>query len=101
MRAKVTTHVLLGRKSLGRPAGIFAAVGTIWKASNFGGLNITEWLQPRNESAENRVRGEERDADPLYPWGRPKTLRKNQARALALSGTAGVGAQVSEERFSA
>jgi len=40
MRAKVTTHVLLGRKSLGRPAGVWAAVGTIWGASNLGGLNI-------------------------------------------------------------
>jgi len=40
MRAKATTHVLLGRKRLGRPAGVCAAVGTIWGASNLGGLNI-------------------------------------------------------------
>jgi len=40
MRAKVTTQVLLGSKSLGPPAGIFAAVGTIWEASKLGGLNI-------------------------------------------------------------
>ena len=98
MRAKVTTHVLLGRKSLGRPAGIFAAVGTIWKASNFGGLNITEWLQPRNESAENRVRGEQRDADPIYLWGRPMNAGEEPGKRTQQ--TAGVGAQASEERFS-
>jgi hypothetical protein len=38
VRAEATTHVLLGRKSLGRPAGVFAAVGTIWGASKLGGL---------------------------------------------------------------
>jgi len=42
MRAKVTTHVLLGRKSLGCPAAKVAAVGTIWEANKFGGLNITK-----------------------------------------------------------
>jgi hypothetical protein len=40
MRAKVTTHVQLGCKSLGCPARKLAAVGTIWKASELGGLNI-------------------------------------------------------------
>jgi len=42
MRAKVTTHVLLGCKSLSCPAGELAAVGTIWEASKLGGLNITK-----------------------------------------------------------
>jgi hypothetical protein len=32
MRAKVTTHVRLGCKSLGCPAGSLAAVGAIWEA---------------------------------------------------------------------
>ena len=44
---------------------------------------------------ENRVRGKKREADPSYSRGRPMTPRKNQARALG--GTAGVGAQASEE----
>jgi hypothetical protein len=47
--------------------------------------------------AKNRVRGKKREADPTSAWGRPKTLGKNQASAL--SGTAVVGAQASEERF--
>src|SRR6516162_10397246 len=33
MRGEVTNRVLLGRKSPGCPAGVFAAVGTIWGAS--------------------------------------------------------------------
>jgi hypothetical protein len=40
--------------------------------------------------------GQKREADPFLNWGRPTTLRKNQANAL--SETAGVGAQASEER---
>jgi hypothetical protein len=46
---------------------------------------------------ENRVRGKKREADPIHQWGRPKPLGKNQAKAL--SGTAGVWAQASEEGF--
>jgi len=42
MRAEVTTHVQLGRKSLGRPAAKAAEVGTICEASKLWGLNITK-----------------------------------------------------------
>jgi len=42
MRAKVTTHVLLGRKRLSCPAGKPTAVGAIREASQLGGLNITK-----------------------------------------------------------
>src|ERR1700720_807002 len=47
MRGEVTNRVLLGRKGPGCPAGVFAAVGTIWGASKLGGRNITKYLQPR------------------------------------------------------
>ena len=47
MPGEVTNRVLLGRKSPGCPAGVFAAVGTIWGASKLGGRNITKCLQPR------------------------------------------------------
>jgi hypothetical protein len=47
MRGEVTNRVLLGRKSPGCPAGVFAAVGTIWGASKLGGRNIMKYLQPR------------------------------------------------------
>src|SRR6516165_2211271 len=46
-RGEATNRVLLGRKSPGCPAGVFAAVGTIWGASKLGGRNITKYLQPR------------------------------------------------------
>jgi len=48
-------------------------------------------------SVKSRVRGQKREADLFLIGGRPMTLRKNQASAL--SGTAGVGAQATEERF--
>jgi hypothetical protein len=47
MRGEATNRVLLGRKSPGCPAGVFAAVGTIWGASKLGGRNVTKYLQPR------------------------------------------------------
>src|SRR3974390_2884695 len=47
MRGEATNRVLLGRKSPGCPAGVFAAVGTIWGVSKLGGRNITKYLQPR------------------------------------------------------
>ncbi len=40
MRAKATTHVLLGRKRLSCPVGKLTAVGAIREASKLGGLNI-------------------------------------------------------------
>jgi hypothetical protein len=46
MHAEVTKHVLLGSKSLSCPAAVCAAVGTIREASELGGLNIKECLQP-------------------------------------------------------
>src|SRR5258705_13213682 len=50
MRGEATNRVLLGRKSPGCPAGVFAAVGTIWGASKLGGRNIKKYLQPRKSS---------------------------------------------------
>ena len=37
VRAEATTHVQPGCQSLGRPARVFAAVGTTGEASKFGG----------------------------------------------------------------
>ena len=52
---------------------------------------------PKKRSVKSRVRGFKREADPHPCWGRPKTQRKKQARALC--GTAGAWDQASEERF--
>jgi hypothetical protein len=52
VRAEVTKHALPGLKSLGCPAVLYAAVGTIWETSKLGGLNIKKYLQPRKLSRE-------------------------------------------------
>jgi hypothetical protein len=51
MRGEATNRVLLRRKSPGCPAGVFAAVGTIWGASKLGGRNITKYLRPQRSVA--------------------------------------------------
>ena len=63
------------------------------------GLNLHNEIAATSKTfpAKNRVRGKKQEADPTSTWGRPKTLGKNQA--YALSGTAVVGAQATEERF--
>jgi len=72
MHAKVTTHVLLGRKSPGCPAGSMAAVGTTWGASKLGGPNITECLQPRKVvPLKSRLADGRGKADLISSWGRP------------------------------
>ena len=71
MRGEATNRVLLGRKSPGCPAAVFAAVGTIWGASKLGGRNITKYLQPRNATPrEIVIRGQTREADPTLDLGK-------------------------------
>ena len=98
VRVEVTKHVLPGCKSLGCPAAVCAAVGTIWETSKLGGLNVMKCLQPRKlNPREVVIRGTKREADPLHSGGRPMAWRKKQV--CALRGTAGVRDQASEERF--
>jgi hypothetical protein len=79
------------------PCGSIAAVGAIWEASKLKRPEHNGIAAASKRIREKSCSREEREADPLYLWGRPKTLGKNQANAL--SGTAGVGAQASEEGF--
>ena len=82
MRGEVTNRVLLGRKSPGCPAGVFAAVGTIWGASKLGGRNITKYLRPRKAVLrEVVIRGIGAGSRPTFPWGRPMTPWKKQVQA--------------------
>src|ERR1700756_5893629 len=82
MRGEATNRVLLGRKSPGCPAGVFAAVGTIWGASKLGGRNITKYLQPRKSPRTKSFQaGQLREADPFFHWGRPMAPWKKQVRA--------------------
>ena len=81
-RVEVTKHDVPGRRSPGCPAGVFAAVGTIWGASKLGGRNITKYLKPRKLTCEKSlVADQTREADPIATWGRPMTPWKKQARA--------------------
>jgi len=98
MRAKVTTHVLLGRKRLGCPAR-----KTCSGRSDLGGKQT--WRPEHNEIAAApkwypcKVAFAESSGKPtrFTVEGRPMTLGKNQANAP--SGTAGVRARASKERF--
>jgi len=45
-------HDMPGCKSSGCPVAVCAAVGTTWRASKLGGLNIKEYLQPRKSPRE-------------------------------------------------
>ena len=67
-------HVLPGRKSSGCPVAVCTAVGTIWRASKLGGLNIKEYLQPRKSAREKSYSRNEAvprvinvDKNPAYP----------------------------------
>jgi hypothetical protein len=97
VRAEATKHVLPGRKSLGCPAAVCAAVGATWEASKIGGLNIKECLQPRKHPRGKVVFADLAGSRPSLSGGRPMTQGKKQAYALC--GTAVVGDQASEERF--
>ena len=52
VRAEATKHDRPGRKNLGCPASLGAAVGTTWEVSKLGGLNIKKCLQPRKTLRE-------------------------------------------------
>ena len=99
MRGEATNRVLLGRKSPGCPAGVFAAVGTIWGASKLGGRNITKYLQPRNATPrEIVIRGQTREADPTLDLG--KADGAVEETGASTRSTAGVWGPASKERFS-
>jgi hypothetical protein len=97
MRAKVTTHVLLGRKSLGCPARYRSG------RNDLGGEQTVRLehneIAAASKTSPRKIVFAERSGKPIQSslWRRPKTLRKNQANAL--SGTAGVWAQASQDRF--
>ena len=99
MRGEATNRVLLGRKSPGCPAAVFAAVGTIWGASKLGGRNITKYLQPRNATPrEIVIRGQTREADPTLDLG--KADGAVEETGASTRSTAGVWGPASKERFS-
>ena len=98
MRGEVTNRVLLGRKSPGCPAGVFAAVGTIWGASKLGGRNITKYLQPRKSSpARSRFKRDSCGKPTHFPLGKADgTVEETGASTRC---TAGVGDPASKNRL--
>jgi hypothetical protein len=53
----------------------WTAVGAIWVVSKPGGLNIKEWLQPRNcAPVVKSLYGGGGKADLVFAWGRPMFL---------------------------
>src|SRR5580704_17511448 len=98
MRGEVTNRVLLGRKSPGRPAGVFAAVETIWGASKLGGRNITKYLQPRKSPRMKFVSsGIAAGSRPTFPLGKADgTVEETGASTRC---TAGVGDPASKNRL--
>jgi hypothetical protein len=68
--AEVTKRAMPGCKSPGCPAAVCAAVGTIWGASKLGGLNIKEYLQPRNVPREKSYSRNEAGSRPSYVLGK-------------------------------
>src|SRR6516164_2897651 len=85
-------------KALAALSQLWTAVGTIWRASETGGQNITKCLQLRNtHPLRSRFSGHSREADLVYTWGRPMTQGKKQVSAPC--GTAGVGGLASSEGF--
>jgi len=98
MRGEATNRVLLGRKSPGCPAGVFAAVGTIWGASKLGGRNITKYLQPRKSpAARSRFKRHSCGKPTHFPLGKADgTVEETGASTRC---TAGVGDPASKNRL--
>src|SRR5215475_5449201 len=98
MRGEVTNRVLLGRKSPGCPAGVFAAVGTIWGASKLGGRNITKYLQPRKSPCTKVVSsGIIAGSRPTFPLGKADDIVEETVESTRC--TAGVGDPASKNRL--
>ena len=69
MPVKVTTQVLLGRKSHGCPAVGTVAVGETWVASKPGGLNVRNGDDLEIPAAVKSLSGSMREADPWAGFG--------------------------------
>ena len=98
MRGEVTNRVLLGRKSPGCPAGVFAAVGTIWGASKLGGRNITKYLQPRKSPlARSRFKRDSCGKPTHFPLGKADDAVEETGASTRC--TAGEGDPASKNRL--
>src|SRR5262249_49602340 len=82
----------------GCPAGVFAAVGTIWGASKLGGRNITKYLQPRKSPlARSRFKRDNCGKPTHFPLG--KADGTVEETGVSTRCTAGVGDPASKNRL--
>jgi hypothetical protein len=91
-------HVLPGRKSSGCPVAVCAAVGTIWRASKLGGLNIMEYLQPRNSPREKSYSRNEAGSRPKRLVGKAADTDEETGRC-SLWDRRGTGSSISGKIF--
>ena len=80
-RAEATKHDMPGCKSLGCPAGTFAAVGAIWEASKLGGLNIKKCLQPREIPRGKIAFADQTGSRPFSAFGKADDLEEETGKS--------------------
>src|SRR5580692_6457163 len=90
-------HILPGRKSSGCPVAVCTAVGTIWEASKLGGLNIKEYLQPRNVSAVKSSTREKAGSRPNLLLGKADDTKEETGKCTSWDSRG--RDQTSEERY--
>jgi hypothetical protein len=99
VRVEATKHDRPGRRSPGCPAGVRAAVGTIWGASKLGGRNITKYLHPRNATLrEIVIRRFDAGSRPILDLGKADGTVEETGESTRC--TAGVWDPASKERLS-
>jgi hypothetical protein len=75
MQVKVTTPVLLGRKSHGCPTASAVAVGETWVANQPGGLNVRNGDDLETPTVVKSLSGLMREADPWVGFGEGRRRR--------------------------
>ena len=98
VRAEATKHDVPGCRSPGCPAGVFAAVGTIWGVSKLGGRNITKYLHPRNTGLREVVRRTNAGSRPTLCLGKADDIVEETGKSTRC--TAGERDPASKEGLS-
>ena len=98
VRAEVTMHDMPGRKSSGCPVAVCIAVGTTWRASKLRGLNIKEYLQPRNSPREKSYSRNEAGSRPKRLVGKADDTDEETGKC-SLWDRRGTGSSISGRIF--
>src|SRR5260370_31203213 len=87
-----------GRRSSGWPVAVSNAVGTMWRASKRGGLNIKKYLQPRNSPREKSYSRNEAGSRPKRLVGKAADTDEETGRC-SLWDRRGTGSSISGKIF--